>query len=969
MKGCREMYRRCRALIYSIFLTTTLSADEKVSLQLQWLHQFQFAGYYMAKEKGFYHDVGLDVSIKEYVHGLDVVEEVLSTRVDFGVGRTSIYIDRSEGKDVVALAAIFQTSPMVLLGLASSDLQLGVGLEGKTIMVTAEARSSVPLMTMIKANGGDPQMMTQLPHSFDLEDLITKKTDLMASYISNEPFRLESRGIDYVVFDPKDSGFDFYDDLLFTSGEQIRTKHLQTRAFKEASLKGWQYAFDNMGETVDLILHKYNTQERSAAELLYEAKALKRLAYYETKQIGVMTAKKSQRISDAYRVMGLVTRPIDMDVFLHYECGHLLTPEDELWVKEHRAVGYAGFASRLPYEGFGKDGSYVGIINEYIGLIETKTGLGLQPRKVKDHAEVVKLGREGKIEMIGGTFPKGEEQDFVPSEVFRRTKVIFVGRGDQDYVEKIDHVRSKKLGLIDKARYSSELRKRHPEITFFEIKSIGKGLEDVADGSLDLLLAPIDIVTDTMARMGLHELKVVGKSEVETEQRFYIHKDRPMLLKIVNKAIAYIDESERDAIEKKWFTQKYVERVDYTSLWISLAVFVSLGLLLLYRQRWLTRYNEELLAKQKELAANNEEFSALINTSPQGLFIFEHECCVDINKAAISIFALKDKAAALGKEPYAFFSPRSHVLVREHIEQHSDEPYEAFSAKDDRPLLIQGRNIETSKRAIRIVSIVDLTKVKEQERIISEQSKMVSLGEMITNISHHWRQPLAVIGMEANSILADIDLDTIEIEQLRLDVSEIARQTQQLSSSIVDFGYLVNDDLKSGTFDLTHSIEKVLSMQSSKLAASGIAVQKELEEGLLVNSYERALLQVFVNLIDNACDALMKIDVHERVLLIKAVRDGDKVIVRIRDSGGGIDKSLLDKLFEPYTTTKHKRAGTGMGLYFVYKTVMEKLEGEINAKNVLFHDSEKQYEGAEITVIVGIDERVQRPKEGIEDEI
>ncbi len=679
-----------KTLILSLLLCLTLFADEQVSLQLQWKHQFQFAGYYMAKEKGYYRDAGLDVTIKEYDHGLDVVDEVLSTRADFGVGRTSLYVDRSEGKDVVALAAIFQTSPMVLLGLASSKLQFGAGLAGKTMMVTADAGSSVSLMAMIKADGGDPEKMTLLPHSFDLEDLIEKKTDLMASYISNEPFRLQRRGIAYTIFDPKDSGFDFYDDLLFTSGEYIRTKHAQTKAFKEASLKGWQYAFEHMGETVELILRKYNTQERSTVELLYEANALKKLAYYETRKIGVMAAEKFQRIGDAYRVMGLVKRPVDLNMFMHYECEHLLTPKEEKWIREQNDVGYAGFASRLPYEDFGKDGSYVGIISEYIRLIETKTGLHILPREVKGLAEMMQLGREGEIAITGGTIPKGEEQDFLVSEVFRQIKVVFVGRGDQDYVEKIDHVRSKKLGLIDKGRYSSELRMRYPEIAFIEVKSIGEGLEKVADGSLDLLLAPIDIVTDTMARMGLHDLKVVGKSELKTEQRFYVHKDRPMLLKIINKAIANIDESERITIEKKWLTQKYVERVDYVLLWKALGLFVSLALLLLYRQRWLTKYNDELLAKQKELVANNEEFRALFNSSPEGFFIFEAGRCVDINEAAMKFFGYKNKAEAIGKEALYFLAAESYEIARRHILEQSDESYEAVSAKNNTPVLLMG---------------------------------------------------------------------------------------------------------------------------------------------------------------------------------------------------------------------------------------------------------------------------------------
>jgi polar amino acid transport system substrate-binding protein len=113
--------------IYILFLFfNVLYANnlEKVTLQLQWKHQFQFAGYYIAKEKGFYKDAGLDVEIKEFNYKINIVDEVINNKATYGTGRSSLLIDRSKGKPIKALAAIFQSSPLVLMTSAKSNIKI-----------------------------------------------------------------------------------------------------------------------------------------------------------------------------------------------------------------------------------------------------------------------------------------------------------------------------------------------------------------------------------------------------------------------------------------------------------------------------------------------------------------------------------------------------------------------------------------------------------------------------------------------------------------------------------------------------------------------------------------------------------------------------------------------------------------------------------------------------------------------------
>ena len=231
-------------------------------MQLQWLDQFQFAGYYIAKEKGFYKELGLDVTIKKFDHSIIPIKEVLQGRATYATGRSSLIIDKSYGANIKLLSAIFQSSPSILLSLQSSGIKDIKDFVGKSIMITSDVSQTVSLQAMAKQKNINLNNMHIVKHTFDINDLINKKTDLMASYISNEPYLLKEAGIKYNIFDPKDYHFDFYSDILFTSTNEIKNHKQRTINFNKASIKGWEYAFTNIEEAVNLILDKYNIQNK-----------------------------------------------------------------------------------------------------------------------------------------------------------------------------------------------------------------------------------------------------------------------------------------------------------------------------------------------------------------------------------------------------------------------------------------------------------------------------------------------------------------------------------------------------------------------------------------------------------------------------------------------------------------------------------------------------------------------------------
>ena len=289
-------------------LSFSLGADEKISLQLLWKHQFEFAGFYMAKEKGFYKDEGLELTIKEFDFGVNIVNDVMSRKTDIGIGRSSLVLNKLNGIDLVLLNALYQSSPYVLVSKERNDLQSVSDFIDKKIMLSDDLESVAAISSMMRIQNIKEDDYKNIPHSFNIDDLIEDKVDLITTYASNEPYYLKEKEIKYKVFDPKDYGFDFYADIIFSSEEYLLEKPENIEKFQAASLKGWEYAFNNIEETVELILSKYNTQNRTKEALIYEAKVLNGLAYKEDIPFGYIDKLRIHNIANVYRLLGLTNK-------------------------------------------------------------------------------------------------------------------------------------------------------------------------------------------------------------------------------------------------------------------------------------------------------------------------------------------------------------------------------------------------------------------------------------------------------------------------------------------------------------------------------------------------------------------------------------------------------------------------------------------------------------------------------------
>lgn len=310
------------ALVVSIFVLfwpvsawadASHGALERVTLQLKWKHQFQFAGYYAAIERGHYRDAGLDVVLQEAPGDVEPAELVLRGDAQFGIAASDLIVLRSQGKPVVALAPIYQHSPTVLLVSEKSGIDSVHGLKGKRIMLESHAGD---LLAYLHFEGITKETVTWLPHTFDPSGITEGTVDAISAYSTDEPFLLQRLGVRYSTYTPRSGGIDFYGDTLFTTEEQVRMHPGRVRKFLEASLTGWKYALAHEDEIIDLILAKYSTRH-SREHLKFEAVQSRNLVMGDVVEIGYVNPGRWKHIGETYERMGVIQSVPSLDEFLY----------------------------------------------------------------------------------------------------------------------------------------------------------------------------------------------------------------------------------------------------------------------------------------------------------------------------------------------------------------------------------------------------------------------------------------------------------------------------------------------------------------------------------------------------------------------------------------------------------------------------------------------------------------------------
>ena len=562
---CYMFIRKLLILLLLLNILLNASEKEKVILYLDWLNQFQFAGYYIAKDKGYYSDLGIDVDIVEYSNNDNIITKVTEKSKNYGIGKSSLIVNKFEGKNILLLSSFFQNSPLVLVTLQSSNIKNPKDLINKKVMITKDAKDSIAIKAMIVSQGVKMDELIIQNHSFNLDDLINGKTDAMACYLSNEPHILKEKNIKYNVLNPYTYGFDFYEGILFTSQKELEENPTRVHNFNQASIKGWEYAFNNIEESAKIIYEKYNSQNKTLEALIYEGNTLKKLSKIDQNLLGNINYQTIDEIKRFYTLLGLNSSNNLFDTQnILFDKNDILINENERKYLEDNSFALLVQNNKIPFS-FKTMDELVGVELDFWNLISKKLSKSFNIEEMIN-TEFINIFSDS----IKGKFIYSFEEDtsskYIFSDPISKIPIAIATKNSVNYISDLSSLNNIKIGVLKDLKLSKLLKNDYPNITFEEINTINDGINKLNENKIFGLIDNFYTLSHSINQYKSNELKINNSLKYEISMRFQVEKENEKFIQLINKTISILSQKEKNNIFNNYQLISYQEDFDFLYL-------------------------------------------------------------------------------------------------------------------------------------------------------------------------------------------------------------------------------------------------------------------------------------------------------------------------------------------------------------------------------------------------------------------
>ena len=246
----------------------------------------------------------------------------------------------------------------------------------------------------------------------------------------------------------------------------------------------------------------------------------------------------------------------------------------------------------------------------------------------------------------------------------------------------------------------------------------------------------------------------------------------------------------------------------------------------------------------------------------------------------------------------------------------------------------------------------EVKKNREKDRQIIQQSRFAALGEMLGNIAHQWRQPLSAINSTASGMELQMELGIASNDDIKKSFANIKGYVEFLTQTIEDFRNFFKEDKDLIDFNITDVLQKTLSIIDATYKDNNIEIILDIKDKLISKGKPNELSQVFLNILNNAKDAMVDHNIQKRFVHVYSKTTKEYNIIYIQDNAGGIPEDIIEKIFDPYFTTKHQSQGTGIGLYMSKNIIEKHMKGEISVENLTQEFDGITYTGACFKVVL-----------------
>ena len=355
-------------------------------------------------------------------------------------------------------------------------------------------------------------------------------------------------------------------------------------------------------------------------------------------------------------------------------------------------------------------------------------------------------------------------------------------------------------------------------------------------------------------------------------------------------------------------------------------------------------YHEQLIdtidaLKQKdlELLESLSNFQTLMDAMHEAVIVSSDSMgIIDLNSATETIFGY-EKSELMLMQLSDLISETDAPLFSKSLTLNEVDSLEIELIRYDGsafPALVGGRNSYRENLPVRITTVIDLSELKEKERLLIHKAKMADMGEMIGNIAHQWRQPLSMMNIIIAVLKEKNARALLKADELGTKLNEVENSIQYMSKTMNDFMSFYRPNKQKEKFCVGKAVEKALEIIAPDLPQKNIALQFEPQYDSFVYGYVNEYTQVLVSLLSNSKDLLVHRKVEAAYIKIELLEKEGNVVLEVSDNAGGMKEQNLQRVFEPYFTTKHQSSGTGLGLYISKMIIENSMDGSLEGENI-----------------------------------
>ena len=284
------------------------------------------------------------------------------------------------------------------------------------------------------------------------------------------------------------------------------------------------------------------------------------------------------------------------------------------------------------------------------------------------------------------------------------------------------------------------------------------------------------------------------------------------------------------------------------------------------------------------------------------------------------------------------FFHKNHFIseVKDRLNNKIFEQVEINLLRSDKtifPGLIAVKTIQIENKIHTIITIVDLTQIKLQDKFLQQQAKLAQMGELLSMIAHQWRQPLTAISAASENLKLKTLLNKIDNNTIHTATNDINKYTSYLSNTINDFKNFYKTNKSKELTNLNEMAEKSLNIIEDSITYKNIKIIKNFNSRSDIKTYMNEVTQVILTLLQNAEDILLEKQTQNPYIKINTFEDDEYLYLQVIDNGGGIPQDIIDKIFDPYFSTKHEKNGTGLGLYFAKSIIENNCDALLTVEN------------------------------------